>query len=349
MRALRTLLAFAAATVGLLPLAAIVVIGLPFFGIAALTRLFHRAIARPLHGAPEWPELVAYEPVVGWKPRPNLSTTARGIRPFRVTTDADGWRGRGTLEDAEIVVFGDSFAFGHGADDGEMFSDHAGVRVKTIGVNGYSVVHSLLWTERLARRLEGRTVVWLIYYGNDLYENLVPNLDRYRMPFVRQRGPGVWEIVSAHVNPAAWHASGPRAYDERLAEICSPTFLSQRVFSACEWLIGRGDALCREHDARFLVMGAPDAYQIRPYGLRWLAERAPDPAAFDERRPDRELARACERAGVPFLGLMDHLGPEHFEPDDGHWNRSGHARVGRLLGDQHRRSVGSHRPELQEI
>jgi len=61
---------------------------------------------------------------------------------------------------------------------------------------------------------------------------------------------------------------------------------------------------------------------------------------FDEELPDRTLAAICERAGVGFVPLADHMGPEHYLEVDWHWNRAGHRRVGRVLGDLHERWLG---------
>src|SRR5690606_22804464 len=136
---------------------------------------------------------------------------------------AKGWRGSRTLDECGIVVFGDSFAFGYGADDRAVYSElDRELDVKPIGVNGYNMVQSFLWMERYAGHLEGKLVVWLIYHGNDLYENLCPNLDHYRMPFARETGGSDgWEIASEHVSVEPWPYPSKREYLAKLAEICS--------------------------------------------------------------------------------------------------------------------------------
>jgi len=134
-----------------------------------------------------------------------------------LTTDGEGWRGRTELRESDIVVFGDSFAFGYGVDDKKFFAGlNPDVRIKSIGVNGYNMVQSLFWMERLSVQLTGKLVVWFVYFGNDLYENLQPNLERYRMPFVRSfNGTGDWEIVTSHINATKWPFSSERRYHQR--------------------------------------------------------------------------------------------------------------------------------------
>ena len=48
------------------------------------------------------------------------------------------------------------------------------VRIKSIGSPAYSLVHSLMWMERMAPLLEGKLVVWFVYNGNDLADNVYP-------------------------------------------------------------------------------------------------------------------------------------------------------------------------------
>ena len=243
----------------------------------------------------------------------------------------------GFQADADIVVFGDSFAFGHGADDRDFFAEVSSHPViKAIGSNGYNLVQSLLWMERLASQLEGKLVVWFVFYGNDLYENLRPNLDRYRMPFLRQvAGTTSWEIVTSHVREEPWPFPTYRRYHERLAEICCPTYLSQRVFAAFRHLAERGREVCREVGADLAIIGIPDITQITADGVLRLEELAPTGQRLDVSLPDRRLRQICAQLGLPFVALRDHLGPEDHQHDDCHWNRRGHRKVAALIAQLH--------------
>jgi hypothetical protein len=149
------------------------------------------------------------------------------------------------------------------------------IRIKAIGAPGYNMVQEILLMNALSSQLRGKLVVWFIYFGNDLYENLQPNFYRYRMPFVREiNGTGDWEIVTSHVSPANWRSRFERDYYARLAEICSPTFLAQRVYSACEYLIGKGLEICNRADARLVVMTIPDITLISKNQTKRLATLA---------------------------------------------------------------------------
>src|SRR5690606_15625900 len=112
-------------------------------------------------------QLIAFDPVFGWRPRPNLNTHHLMVDLFPLSTDAQGWRGRATLAESQVVVFGDSFAAGYGVSDEHLFANlSATPRIKPIGIGGYSMVQELLWMRALAGELAGKLVVWFIYFGN---------------------------------------------------------------------------------------------------------------------------------------------------------------------------------------
>ena len=189
---IRVLLAFLGAVAGLLVLVPVILLAIPLWLVGWLHSVARHALARSRPATISWEQMMAYEPEVGWKPLPGLDAWAEGTPPFHVRTDSEGWRGPGvSIEDAQVVVFGDSFCFGHGADEERFFANlTGGPVVKAIGANGYNMVQGLMWMKRYSKRLAGRTVVWLVYYGNDLLDNLRPNMGRYRIPFVRREQGG---------------------------------------------------------------------------------------------------------------------------------------------------------------
>lgn len=308
----------------------------------AVTASVTRAAGARIRFAPptsRWQQFVQYEPVVGWRPRPDLDVHGQADDAFHLTTGPDGWRGQVPIEEADVVVFGDSFAFGHGTPEEQMYTRWCrDLRVKPIGSDGYDMVHGLLWMQRLAPRLAGRLVVWFVYYGNDLWDNLQPNSGRYRKPFVRRldRASG-WEVVTDHVSPEPWPFESSRSDNARLAEICSHTPFSQRVYGACDDLIGRADAQCREVGARLVVVGVPVRPQLTRRGRAQLARLAPAGHDVDPSLPDRRLQELCHRRGVTFVPLSAHLSARHYLLQDIHWRVSGHRRVGAVLRDLHER------------
>jgi hypothetical protein len=348
---IRFILAAAGAAAGLVLLVPVVLLAIPFWSVAGLMSVAKRALARSRPPTMPWQDMMAYEPEIGWKPRPGIDAWAEGTPPFHVRTDGDGWRGPGvTIEDADVVVFGDSFAFGHGADEDRFFANLAGgPTIKAIGANGYSMVHGLLWMRRYVERLRGKTVVWLVYYGNDLYENLRPNMGRYRMPFVRRLpGSGAWQIEAGHVSADRWRFSNRVRYGHKLAEICTPTFLSDRVFGACEYLVREAATLLDAVGARLVLIGIPTLELLDPESAHVLRRVSPDPERFDPLLPDRRFHSIATDAGVEFRSLSGKLDAGDYLPEDVHWTPDGHARIARLLGSLARTLPADETPDMHQ-
>lgn len=335
MSIIRTFVAAILSLFGMALTIPVIVCGLPFWVVAFLSRFIYARLSSLKSRIVPWQQLIEYEPIVGWKPKANLNAYAYADKVFHLTTDAQGWRGKTTLRESDIVVFGDSYAFGYGVSDKFFFAElNPKVRIKTISANGYNMVQALLWMRQLSADLSGKVVVWFIYFGNDLYENLQPNLDQYRMPFVRTaNGADNWEIVTSHVSPAKWFSNSERDYYGKLAEICSSTFLSQRACSACEFLIRQGRDACDRAGARLVVMTIPDITQISESHMERLAMLARDPESFDPDLPDIRIREICGNLSVPFITLKEHLGVQDHKEHDAHWNERGHKRVAQVLYD----------------
>lgn len=344
MRHLRTVLAWAAGLAGLIVAVPLALAILPFWLVGAVTRgLAGRAARR----ATPWHDLIVFDPQLGWRLVPGASCSVEED-PFRVTTDERGFRGRSTtLEEADVVVFGDSYAFGHAVDDRHFFAEVSDdPKIKAVGAPGYSMVQGLLWMRRLGEELRGKLCVWMVYLGNDLDDNLRPHMSRYRAPFVRERRDGAgWEVVGEHLDPAPWPIQKKRTNYENFVEICRPTYLSDRALSACEFLIEEGDRACREVGASLAVVTIPDLSPLVTRQFEAALEEKRDPETFDPELPDRRMAAVCERLGIPFVPLRTHLDGADYLLTDCHWTPRGHRRVAAVIRRLHReRNSPSRRP-----
>jgi hypothetical protein len=318
----------------------ILVIGLPFWFVVILQRALYIVLrrARPLPS--KWDALIQYDPLIGWKPKPNMKTYARdmGGNYYKLTTDEYGWRkSLNGSEGHDVIVFGDSFAFGFGANDREFFANIVSTpRIKVIGANGYNMVQQLMLMKEYKSLLRGKMVIWFVYHGNDLYENLTPNMRQYRMPFIRElNGSSEWEIVTSHVNPSYWSINTNLDYYGKLAEICSNTPLSKRAFAACNFLIKKAKEICDLENARLIIFSLPDIAQIDTRQIAELAEKSPDKTTFDPDLPDRELKNICESHRISFYTIKDYLTPDHYLHNDVHWNRMGNRKVAELIKEEY--------------
>jgi hypothetical protein len=322
------------------PLVIPVMIGaLPFWFVSFLTRSIARVIQPK---SVPWREIIEFDAGIGWKPMPNLNThyLARGEDICHVRTDSDGWPGKTTFSESQIVVIGDSFAFGYGVDASASFAEiKPHLHIKAVGAPGYNMVQEVLLMRQLSSQLRGKLVVWFICLENDLYDNLnstKPNF--YKTPFVRcLNGTSEWEIVTSHVTPIQRpYLEGQSPYYAMLAKYCTPGFVSQRAFSACEYLIKLGRDVCQKAGAELVVMTIPNKNQLTQAGLDFLVSHLMDADGFDLDRPDREIADICRKHGVTFVAGKASLKVDDYKEYDTHWNERGNQRVAELLERLHK-------------
>jgi hypothetical protein len=313
----------------------VVLVGLPLW----LTGLATRTLAQWLEPrAIRWSSLFRFDPALGWTAAANTDVHCLEERDdvFRLRTGADGWPGDLALADSDVVVFGDSHAFGYGVDADRMFASLLKrPRVKPVAVPGYNLVQELLLIRQIAPKLAGKLALWLIYPGNDLYDNLVPSMNGYRTPFVRERN-GSWEIVTSHLSPEKWTTSSGRAgqhYLPTLAAMYAPTHLSRRAYSACAYLIKEGAQACRRAETKLVVLALPCPIVLEEHPLQLLRSKARDAAAIDPRYPERQLGAICADAGVPFVELRNRIHRRHFKDIDDHLTVEGHEVLAGVIRD----------------
>src|SRR5215475_14293585 len=115
----------------------LMIVGIPLLGVARLTRWL-AGLIEPRHVP--WPALIEFDPRFGWKPKGSTRSWHIADDVFWSSTDPDGWRRMSRLGDSQMLVIGDSFAWGHGIDDRDFFATLLrSPRVKAIGANGYSM------------------------------------------------------------------------------------------------------------------------------------------------------------------------------------------------------------------
>jgi hypothetical protein len=331
----RAVLAIASTLVALVLMVPVLVVGLPFWIVACLVHAIACVLEPKFR---PWNELIEFDPALGWKPRAALDTyySVRGEDIFHIQTDFQGWPGRISVGASQMVVIGDSFAFGFGINIRASFAElDPNLRIKAFGAPGYNMVQALLLMRQLAPQLAGKIVVWFICLDNDLYDNLMPyNFDCYRTPFVRYiNDEDKWEIVTSHVSPIKWpYSATSRPYYPMLAKLCSPGPLSQRAFSACRFLINEGHEVCCQAGARLVVMTIPNRSQLSPRGLKFLSSQHIDMEAFDPDFPDKQIGEICRACDVPFVAAKKHLDVHDYRERDTHWNGRGHRKIANLLG-----------------
>ena len=302
---------------------------LPMLLVAKAVRWF-AALTEPEVAAAS--SLIQFDPYLGWKPRESLDThyLVRQDDIFPLVTDSDGWPGRLQLDESQIVVVGDSFAYGYGARRGESFADRiSNVKVKALACLGYDMVQEVLLLRSVAPQLRGKLVLWWIYLENDLVDNLRPEFRGYRKPFLaKDRETESWKIVTSHVRNERWRHTISAKGMEVFAHLCTESAIADHYYDACDWLIGQASEVCRAHDASLVIMTIPNVNQLSSSGNRRLLGYGVNHELFEPAYPDRRIGQICERRGVQFMPLMPRLEPKDYKRHERfHWNPSGHRKA----------------------
>jgi hypothetical protein len=336
---IRLVVALLASIPGLVLMVPVVLLILPCWIVSILVRQIERRLAKQ---ARPWDWIIQYEPEIGWKQVPNLNGSYADRNGDRCTvrTDAEGWPGTHGMQESDVLVFGDSFAFGYGVDVSDAYyAQSRTCRIKSVGSPGYNMVQALLWMRRYADRLRGKLVVWFICTENDLVENLKPHTsDFYPTPFLRAcDGSADWEIVSSHVRPRKSQDADDGVGNVTLfAHLCTKCPYSERVYAAAHHLIQEARSLCEAQEARLLVLSIPFKMQLHPAGVNSLRGCLRDAGDFDPKYPDKMLSGICAQLGVAFVAGTEELVITDYKERDGHWNCHGNRKVATLIEDHYR-------------
>lgn len=319
----------------------IIVLAFPFWLMSSMTQVVARhAQRKPL----PWSRIIQFEPTVGWKVKPNLNTRylALGDDVCHIMTDSQGLLGKTSLEDSDLVVFGDSFAFAYGVDIRDAyFSLNPNLKIKAICSPGYDMVQELLLMRKFASQLKDKLVVWFVCLENDLYDNLKPNSQHpqhvYRTPFVRSINEGMsWEIMANHVSATKWtYPTLKTLYAETFAKLCTPSPFSRHLYSACQFLLREGSEVCTKAGARLVIVTIPNKLQLSDRGLSRIASKLSNKQDFDPDYPDHQFKALCQQLTIPFFPAKRYLRNSDYKEFDWHWTKSGHQHMAQLIREVH--------------
>ena len=335
----RNIAAALAAWLGLLCMIPIVMLTCPFWLIALLTRAGTHLL-QPAYVP--WREHIEFDPIIGWKPMPNLNAhyLAIGDDVCHIQTDAQGWIGRHSLSESDIVVFGDSFAFGYGVDQRDAYLElNPHLKIKAIASPGYNMVQELLLMRQYATHLTDKLVVWFVCLENDLLDNIRPNKPNfYRTPFIRRtHGTEDWEIVTHHVRATKWpYPTSRHPYAAVFAELFTPSPLSDAIYASCAYLLREGRDVCQQAGAELAILTIPQKYQLSQQGLRTMAARLEKGKVFDPDFMDERFRRICHELSLPYIPARKYLQASDYKAYDFHWTRTGNRRIAQLLAELYR-------------
>jgi hypothetical protein len=157
---------------------------------AALHRIHWEAVFRRLTGeGRDYGAAYVHDAALGFRRIPGirwsgrvLSDVERGSglprtaeRPITFTYDRWGYRNAVEMARADVVLVGDSYVEGWYVDDAETvaarLAERLGVPVANLGVAGYGTLQELIVLRSDALARLPRTIVWVFFEGNDLYDD----------------------------------------------------------------------------------------------------------------------------------------------------------------------------------
>lgn len=301
--------------------------------------------------------------LVGYRGKPNFQGRYRTPQ-FDVTVahDARGFRRpeHPRARDGArygLYVLGDSFTWGSGVGQGEVFTDrisasHPGVYVDNLGLNASgTVVQYRLFQAFVEGRLVPGDVVLLMFFHNDFSDNIYgtvraevrPDGTVAQVKDVRRLGGGLKSVIKDHSYLAnlvfflADNLKARRAMDRarERAPAIERLGAESDEFRILVHYLGLFKQACAAKGARFVVVGIP--------GQRVLGEATyEDPVADRNEALWRAAFLACTRTvAVETLDLLPLFRQRKQEvPDerlslagDEHWSAAGHRAAAEFIMD----------------
>jgi len=283
------------------------------------------------------------DPVLGHRGRPHFSR--RFTQPdfdVAVAHDADGFRvpARPPAGPPHVLVFGDSFTWGWGVDQGQVFTDVLAAARQDIGVHNLAisgtatvVAYKLFETTGWRARIAAGDTVIVSFFRNDFDDNLSGRL-RGRPDGTTEVADPTWnerfdrlKSLSYLFNFVAFQVE-QRVKLHRGAQLESMGLAAESVSVARQFL-GKFQDDCRSRQARFLVLAIPDRSLFGEGTVK--AEDFPHGRVAHD-----TLLALTKQLGIDTLDLLPvfrqaaRVAPLTFERDP-HWNARGHAIAARVV------------------
>jgi lysophospholipase L1-like esterase len=314
--------------------------------------------------------------LVGWRPRPNQSGRhdQKGRFTSSFTTNSVGLRDREHAVERgsarhRIVILGDSFAWGWGVNDDQLFSRHLelllpAVEVINLGVTAYGLPQEIAWLRLVGLRYRPDIVV-LALCQNDIYDVAVARPepaghDTAALPSTLSRAKTVlarrsylYRMVRDRLHAAKplsrvlvrLGLREPLGGLEALDPSLVPSLLSGGAEVEAAWVRAEQRLLQLKRitdsaEARLVIAVIPVREAAEPSLLaRSIAWSRFEPRDFDLGAPERRLARFGEQHGIPVITPLTRFqqvmsqGQDLFLPADIHFNGRGHRLFAEVVAD----------------
>ncbi|MHC4338808.1 MAG: GDSL-type esterase/lipase family protein [Planctomycetota bacterium] len=298
--------------------------------------------------------------LVGYRGKPSFSGRFKNLEfDVVIAHDENGFRLADPLgnpgAEHRLLVFGDSYTWGWGVSQGEVFTDHLrrkmpGWDVRNFGLNGSGTVSQFALFKTFGEGiLRPGDIVLLAFFGNDFADNVtnrlraevVENEVRVMGPDIMRRG-GLHGILkdNSHLYNFLCFAGdrfkAVRRQGRRRTETVRRKDVSLTQSTVTTHYLRAFRDACERAGARFVAAYLPQQGEL-------LETSNPDPIVSQSSAILRSaFFRCAEEAGVTTIDLLGPLlgikkregGPRLTYPADHHWNEFAHRAVAEVLEAQ---------------
>jgi len=327
----RFIFSFIAFIIGIVLVIPVIVLALPILLVASVGKIGNALKPK----TSDWEDIIQFDPILGWRAKPNVRTRMNTEGVYKLTTGSDGWRGNYSLKNCDVVVIGDSFVFGQGADDSEHFALHAKAKVKPVGAPGYGATHYLLLLKQLSHELRGKLVIWFVFTGNDYREAVRPTSYGYHFPFTfYDSGIGNYKIQTDNVQPKKLPFNFEKGYKTsmpELADLYYKNYLSDYTFGVFEYLATEAKSHCEKYGAKFAITTIPLWWASDKEASKKITRHCGNAERFSPTYPDEQTAAICARHAIPFRAGTGYYAREDFLREDFHWSHAGNRKAASVI------------------
>ncbi len=307
-----------------------------------------------------------FDPELGWIGSPNMTARFRKVEfDVLVRSNAGGFRARNSTTQPSpgspvVAVLGDSFTWGWGIENGNVFTDvmqnevGAAADVRNLGDNAYGTLQELLLLQRCLTNGLHPQFVFVMLCRNDFYDNVGAE---DRKPWLSVTGTN----ATVHNSPVAKRGISPFnrivkvsrllstiAYvadfakeKRRVKDLEQVTFEDKTVAEtpreAMAFCLDRFKAVCGATDIRLWFVYVPTIADVQ-------SETASQVRVT--------ITTLCGEQGVRLLDLTDDFRQvtgdqpiSRFFPHDGHWNAARYEIAGKRLAAALKQELSSAGPE----
>jgi|RhiMetdeSRZDD1v2_1073273.scaffolds.fasta_scaffold38854_3 acetyltransferase AlgX (SGNH hydrolase-like protein) len=275
--------------------------------------------------------------------------------PIDIQYDRHGFRNDHEIEQAPVVVLGDSFVEAGLVPQAALLSTRLSellhVETANLGLGGYGPQQELIVLKRYGLELRPKVVLWFFFEGNDLldvprYANYSRNWDAtlkelhgfkarsFTKNVLRVLGrlsTSQSQTTSEALRRSCYFRQGQDESSKTLYFAYAGMPLSREDLVSLEIAqrsFQEAKRLASEHGAQFLFVYIPIKFRVyrdfcefpaKGYGKQWQVNNLPT-----------MLESWCQAQDIAYLNLTESL-QEHaargdlvYFPDDGHWNAHGH-------------------------